>query len=211
MTLNLQQKPIFQWPGAFTKERKSSPFRAGYTDTLTLLENELFHLDATNTFLQVAMRPEDFRKDGAPRADAKPFQHPGIILMFRTKQGTLTFPCDTYTDWKANLRAIALSLEALRAVNRYGVTRRNEQYRGWTALEAPKPEPSGGPFASAEDAAHYIVKASKLNISAMEIVVSSSDLQRVYREAAKHMHPDAGGSEAEFKKLQSARDRVTAG
>src|SRR5579863_10251967 len=46
----------------------------------------------------------------------------GIILTFNSKHGPLSYPCDKYSNWQANLRAIALSLEALRAVDRYGVT-----------------------------------------------------------------------------------------
>jgi hypothetical protein len=39
-------------------------------------------------------------------------------------------------DWQHNVRAIALGLEALRKVDRYGITRRGEQYAGWKALPA---------------------------------------------------------------------------
>jgi len=46
-------------------------------------------------------------------------------------------PCDSFRDWEANLRAIALSLEHLRAVDRYGVTtEEEEQYTGWLRLPA---------------------------------------------------------------------------
>lgn len=39
-------------------------------------------------------------------------------------------------DWQINLRAIALGLEALRKLDRYGITSRGEQYTGWRAIEA---------------------------------------------------------------------------
>jgi len=46
-------------------------------------------------------------------------------------------PCDSFKDWEANLRAIALSLERLRAADRYGVTtEEKEQYIGWLRLPA---------------------------------------------------------------------------
>ncbi len=38
--------------------------------------------------------------------------------------------------WQADVGAIALALTALRAVDRYGVSRRGEQYTGWRALPA---------------------------------------------------------------------------
>lgn len=44
------------------------------------------------------------------------------------RRGHLSYPCDTFTTLQDNLRVIALALEALRMVDRYGVTRRGEQY-----------------------------------------------------------------------------------
>jgi hypothetical protein len=90
-------------------------------------------LGARNTVLQVAMTESDFRNDGYPRANAKA-THPGVILSFDTRHGSLSFPCDRFTTWQDNLRAIALAMEALRKVDRYGVTRNGEQYTGWRAI-----------------------------------------------------------------------------
>jgi len=42
--------------------------------------------------------------------------------------------CDE--DWRHNVRSIALGLEALRAVDRYGISRRGEQYAGFRAALA---------------------------------------------------------------------------
>lgn len=38
--------------------------------------------------------------------------------------------------WQANIRAIAKTLEHLRDLDRWGVTKRGEQYTGWKALPA---------------------------------------------------------------------------
>lgn len=122
--MNLAFRPIQSWPGALTKIRRRAQFKAGYTATLGLLDRELQYLAAKDVVLQVALRDEDIRLDGAPRANAKPASHPGVILSFDSKHGPLSYPCDTFADWEDNLRAIALSLEHLRAVDRYGVTKR---------------------------------------------------------------------------------------
>src|SRR5690606_24676973 len=79
--------------------------------------------------------------------------HPGVILSFDSKVGHLSYPCDTFTSWQDNLRAVALALEALRKLDRYGVTKRGEQYRGFLAIEATA-APAG--FATADDALHFI-------------------------------------------------------
>lgn len=140
--LNAQFRPLDQWPGARTENRKDAPFRSTYKQTLDLLEYELSKLRAHHTVVQIE-DPEVrklIRNDGSLWATGKMYtpNKPGVVLSFESPKGAISMPCDRYDNWTDNLRAIALSLEALRAVDRYGVTRGNEQYRGWAKLEAPK-------------------------------------------------------------------------
>src|ERR1051326_4226362 len=137
-------KPIVKWPRVPENNRVRSQFSAKYSDTLELLESELRHLRARNPVLiQTYMRESDIRIDGLPRADARMPDNPGVIITFEKWFANGTFhdkgqalgfvkpvsvPCDRFLDWKDNLRAIALSLEALRRVDRYGVTQMGEQY-----------------------------------------------------------------------------------
>lgn len=91
-------------------------------------------IGARDVVLEADLRARDIRADGWPRPDAKP-SSPRLILLFtHPVVGGVRYPCDRYSAWETNLRAIALSLQALRAVDRYGVTRRGEQYTGWKAL-----------------------------------------------------------------------------
>lgn len=131
--MTLVHRPLAAWPGPMVGQRRRSPFRAGQSATLLLLEGELDHLSASGAVLELAVSEDDLRRDGQPRANAH-IAHPGVILSFDSRHGPLSFPCDTYTDWHDNLRAIALALQALRQVDRYGVTSRAEQYSGWKQL-----------------------------------------------------------------------------
>jgi hypothetical protein len=45
----------------------------------------------------------------------------------------LVYATDVCAFWQHNIRSIALGLEALRAVDRYGISRRGEQYAGFRA------------------------------------------------------------------------------
>jgi hypothetical protein len=45
----------------------------------------------------------------------------------------LVYATDACDFWQHNVRSIALGLEALRAVDRYGISRRGEQYAGYRA------------------------------------------------------------------------------
>jgi hypothetical protein len=46
----------------------------------------------------------------------------------------LLYACDRFWRWQHNLRAIALGLEALRLVERYGIGDAHQQYAGYRAL-----------------------------------------------------------------------------
>jgi hypothetical protein len=193
----LRVGPIREWPGALTPsgQRQSSKFKThasgssyrrvptALSDTTELLKRELKALGAKNAEMLIAMRPEDFRNDGYPRATAKA-AHPGIILSFDSSVGHLSYPCDTFTTWQDNLRAVALALEALRKVDRYGVTKNGQQYKGFLELEAPKP----GYLSSTEAAVHYLEELT----GADRGVETPKYLLRL---AQRNNHPDRGGPE----------------
>lgn len=85
-------------------------------------------LGAEAVVVKLALTERDIRRDGWPRRDARP-AHPGVIIEFDSRHGWLRYYDDQYTTWQDNLRALALSLEALRALGRWGALR-GEQYVG---------------------------------------------------------------------------------
>lgn len=187
--------PLTVWPGKATANRKRSTFRAGYTATLKLLRTELGLLAAKNVVVQIALDQRDIRLDGMPRADAKAPRHPGVILSFDSKHGPLSYPCDRFDAWEDNLRAIALSLEHLRAVDRYGVTKRGEQYQGWASLPPPSTKH--------DSSWAWSVLAS---LSGAPVSECKADPKAAYRKAAMDHHPDRGGDAELFKGLQEAKN-----
>src|SRR5262245_7093403 len=125
-------KSIENWPSkpAPSYSHQYSRFKAGWQVTLDLLERELNHLGAKDISIEGFFAPSEICNDGWQKSSARPSQS-DIVLSFSTKQGRMVMPCDKYTDWEANLRAIALTLEHLRTVERYGATsEKQEQYTG---------------------------------------------------------------------------------
>ena len=118
------------------KRPERSRFKSGWDATLKLLDAELRHLNARSIVIQAYVDESQVRNDGMMYSRAVPTE-PGVILSFESKHGSLSYPCDTYDRWQDNVRAIALALQALRSVDRYGVTRRAEQYTGWQQLPPP--------------------------------------------------------------------------
>jgi hypothetical protein len=199
-------RPIHQWPGTPTKpseRRVGREFSAEWSSTLDLLALELRQLKAENVVLQLDLPEHLIRRDGLPRANARPPDTPGVILSFQSRHGPLQFACDTYGWWETNLRVIALTLQALRAVDRWRATKTGEQYRGWAQLPPP-----AGPVEqmTVEQAARFIAEGAA-NPDAWEDILE--DLfgirQAYYHDAARRLHPDAGGDHEAFTKLQHAK------
>jgi hypothetical protein len=196
----LKVAPIGQWPGAQTRDRRRSQFDSTMSSTMGTLTRELEQLGAKNVELQVAIPASQFRLDGYPRSTARA-EHPGIILTLDSRHGALSYPCDTFDRWEDNLRAVALALEALRKVDRYGVTKRGEQYRGFLALEATS-EPAG--FADAESAVEWLLDYADEH--GVEVSV-----ERALRRAQRKAHPDLGGDAATFQRVSLAEAKLREG
>jgi hypothetical protein len=141
-------RPIDTWPGERTLSRQHSPFSASLSTTVNQLARELNQLRAKQVVVQIAIGERDIRLDGFPKANAHA-SHPGVVLAFESKYGPLKYATDVYWSWQDNLRAIALSMESLRRVDRYGVSKRGEQYQGWRALPAGSDDTHGIPDARA--------------------------------------------------------------
>jgi hypothetical protein len=193
--MNYTFRPIDQWPRDKTKRPKPTPFSSTYTQTLKLLGKELAALDAKQIIFQIDVPESQIRGDGLPYARARPdFQ--GVIVAFESKHGPLKYMTDVFNDWHENLRAIALGLEALRRVDRYGITSKGEQYTGWKQLPAVSE--------AKEDAAGLI--ASLGGEDKDEVMNNADTARRAFRRAAKKVHEDKkGGSREQFIRLMEAR------
>lgn len=212
-------RPLEQWPKGWaatpSNQRRNALFRAPYSDTLEILEAELDYLGGRSIVLQAETTDHYIRLDGQLRSGAR-VDGPAIILSFDAAHGSLMYPCDTFTHWTDNLRAIALALRALRAVDRYGVTRQGEQYTGWLALPA---DVDAG--MTREDAAGILVATAygpsveRYEDIVEEVVDGSGEAngtirRTTIRKALANAHPDAGGTDAHFHRVQKAREILVA-
>ena len=206
--LNARFVPLENWPGKATprQTRQTSSFRASYLKTLDLLEFELDKLHAKDILIQAFFTRDQLRNDSWPKTAAVP-KDVGVILSFQSPKGPLSFPCDTFNTFDCNLRAIALALQALRAVDRYGVTQNAEQYKGWAQLPAPADQP----FKSKDEAASFLATQAypeatdRAGFLAHGINAVKSERDVAYRLAARRLHPDSNGGSLElFVRLQAA-------
>lgn len=193
-------RPLPAWTDPATGQRApSGAFRAGWADTLDLLTREAERLGARLVVVQLDITEGDLRRDGMLRAAAK-VGHPGVVVSFTSDFGPLRYATDAYDSWKANLRAVALGLVALRAVDRYGITARREQYVGFRAL----PAPAGPGFVSADEALWWMREQVGDQAGALRP-------EGLYRLLAKRLHPDVGGDRAAWDRLDQARQLLNLG
>lgn len=178
MTL-LLFRPLERWDRRGPASRPHRPFKAPYQATINLLEREARQLGARRVIVELALRESDLRLDGQPYAGART-DHPGVTVAFDSRHGPLKYTADKFATWQENLRAIALGLEALRKVDRYGMTSRGEQYAGWKAL------PSGDD--SQRDRGAELIRE-----------------HGGVKEALFATHPDRGGAAEDFAAVQAAR------
>lgn len=166
----------------------AAPFTASWSSTINTLTKELRAHGARNTVLEIDFRESDLRLDGLPRADRRAAS-PGIVLSFDAHKVPgrphLRYEVGTYATWQNNIRAVALALEALRAVDRYGVTRRGEQYAGWRQLVAGTGEDEGNPARGRQ----LVEKAGSI------------------AKALYAAHPDHGGEPQDFRDVIAYREQ----
>lgn len=176
-------RPLPTWPHPRTAKREDDRFDSTYQQTLELLEHEIGKLGGANVIVGAGFRESDLRLDGLPRAGRRqdPYMHPGIEVSFDSRHGPLVYATDTFRDWKANLRAIALGLKALRDMERWGFARRGQQYAGFLALAPGGPDPERG----------------------RRLVEQHGGI----RAALMATHPDHQGDPRDFADVQAFRER----
>lgn len=191
-------------------QRRQSLFKATWQETLALLFDEVDWLGGTGpVVIQADLEEKDLRLDGGLRANAKVGDFPGVIVSFDSRFGPLRYATDVHIagwnwkrmkSWQHNVRAVGLALTALRAVDRYGVSRRGEQYRGWTAIAPPAPM-----FASADDAWGWMCKYAADELGLVLPAAVTQSPKALYRAMARKMHPDQGQPRADWDRLDEAR------
>lgn len=194
-------------------DRSDSRFKKSWNQILDDLERETDLLDARDGSVVIRTFHEkfDIRNDGKLAGNAREPKYPGVVISFDVPSSDgktwvpMSFECDQFTYWRANIQAIAGALEALRKIERYGVSSRGKtgaHYEGYKAL--PSAEGSVG---TKEAAAAFLEKHS--GISAKEILFSPTAMSSAYRKAAAVLHPDKDGATEDFVKLQEAKAVLT--
>ena len=211
MSLSYVVRPISD-RSPFTGKHQGSLFTVKWHQVLDLLQREYDLLGGKQLVIEVDVPERGIRNDGMVRADAKA-DSPAVRVAFESKHGPIMMATDRFVrqyhrsasmdDWQHNVYAIAKALEALRLVDRYGVSQRGEQYTGWKAI--------GGAIAmatmTAEQAARVVWSAAgePFDVGIGAILTVPGTRERTIRRAKANAHPDRnGGARSDWDRVESA-------
>lgn len=128
-----------RWPEGWPKRTGymgSGPFK-GLTPekALNSLRHELRLLGAQNVVISSNLKPRNYI--GEARTDAR--QQPGVALYFTLKARAMTMAQDVYSSPYANMRSLALAIDAMRQLERHGGGHMMQRaFDGFSRLPPPK-------------------------------------------------------------------------
>lgn len=175
-----------EWPR--TRQRERARFKLSFAAARDDLRHELALMGATSI---VISSNAVMRRDGLPAANQPRIADPGVAVYFTLDGEPRCIPCDRWDLLVDNLRAIGLTVKALRGLERWGAGEMvRAAFRGFAALPASGTTgTTAGPWWSvlgvAPDAAEAAIDAA-------------------YRRLAREHHPDAGGDAARFRAIAEA-------
>lgn len=178
-----------QRDGGVVNERQSRKARVTIYVATQRLEDQLERLGAVNPTLSTNV---SLRLDGRPRSDEEP-RDPGAAIYFRFKGRATVLACDRYTRVADNIAAMAAHIDALRRIERYGVGTIEQALAGYKALPADTAADWRNVFGFKPDER-----------------VTVDQLQERYRERARTVHPDRGGTDDGMAHTNRARDYALA-
>lgn len=128
------------------------------------------------------------RLDGWPVASAAEPVDPGAAVYFVLFEQERVLACDRWTRVADNITAIAAHIQAIRAIERYGVGSLEQAFAGYTSLPA-----KGGTWRAT-------LGFGPDDRPAVE------EIDRAFRDRARTLHPDApGGSHDAMAALTAAK------
>lgn len=124
------------------------------------------------------------RQDGQPYADAarRIIRDSGVAVYFIRKRQPVCFACDRWESPAANIRAIAMTIEALRGIARWGSAEMLDRaFSGYLALPAPAVTPAPRSW-------REIMGYDD------DFMPDLRDVRVIYLDRCKSYHPDGGGT-----------------
>lgn len=169
-----------QWPQGWPKEgaKESGRFKSTLSAALSMLKGEVDRLGGKGLVLSSnvtlgAERPRD----------------PGVCAYFTLRNQAIAIPCDRWHKVEDNVKAIALTIEAMRGMERWGAKNMiTAMFKGFAAL----PQRTSPPY---------------WEVLGIMPEATEAQILTAWRTKAQDAHPDKqGGSHEQMTALNEAKD-----
>ena len=172
------------WPRAVSREH--SRFKTTLPAALSMLKKELGLLGGKSLILS----------SNCTLGNEAPHD-PGVVAYFELQGLKLAIPCDRWNAVRDNVKAIALTIEAMRGMERWGAKHMiMAMFSGFTAL----------PQQTVRSCWEVLGMPAWDESKMPSLYEKESQIILAFRERAKLVHPDAGGSAEEFAELSQAKE-----
>lgn len=170
------------WPRRDSSRRTGSRYEVSFLRARDELARQLKLAGARHPVISTNV---PLRRDGLPLANMAEPKDPGVAVYWDDRKGKArVIACDCWRTVRENLRAVGLTIEALRTIERTGASELLERaYSGFARLPA------------APDC------WSVLGLSKGTPTERVSDR---YRELARQHHPDRGGNAETMSRINAA-------
>lgn len=176
------------WPRTPSYSRQSGKFQTGFAVARDELLRELKLFGATKPIISSNVA---LRRDGLPLAGQREPDDPAVAVYFDRDRKQQVVACDKYKSVTANIRALGLTIKAMRDIKRHGSsTILDRAFQGFTAL----PPASTG--------------KAWWDVLGIWRGARGADVESAYRNAMAKNHPDRGGSTEAFQAVTAAYEQA---
>lgn len=186
-----------EYPATPEHKRKDSRFKTTLGAARDFVKDEVRRMGGKNPVISANI---PLKNDGDLRADWNRYKidNPGVAVYFTYNNNPVCLCCDQYKRVWENLYAVGRTIEALRQIDRDGVSDfLNRAFTGFKALpEGSSTEPTTKPC---------------WDILGIAITSDKDAIQKAYRKKVAVLHPDnlLTGDINQFHELQEAyRDAI---
>lgn len=187
----MKQNYPLSWPDGWKRTpsnaRVESRFQKTFGAVRKMLIEEVERLGASDLIISTNV---PLRRDGLPYANGLDLADPGVAIYFTYRKKSMSFACDRYFLVRENMQAIAMTINAIRGIERWGASDMMKRaFRGFAAL----PDPG---------------KIDWRSILCVGSNPTIDEVEKQFRVQAQLLHPDHGGDAMAFNELVKARERA---
>ena len=185
-----------EWPAGFERtpdhqREKNHRFDVSLSQAFDELEDELERLGVDDYRYSFDARSR--QRDGRPYSRANP-DDPAFVLRWSMDGEQFAVACDRWASLRDNVRSVGLYVREKRKMENRPVTTGASEFANARLPSADESAVAGDP------PAHAVLDVAP--------EATSDEIEAAYRERVRDVHPDHGGSQAAFQRVQRARDTL---